>query len=959
MKTFALTLYATDLDWKGKNAIFDDIETDVLADSFSNMAVSNIQFQKIQRYMSIDVKLISQIPEVFDPNRLSPNYRFNYCKLVETDSEEEQSQSFYFFITKETWLSNGGTVRYDLEMDVLNTYKLVSGDYNDLDLGSNLAYSLSNRCHIHRMHKDRLTLKASTNTQPLIKFNPGGSSEFVDLIKGGTVPISDSGKLERFVILNSFDWNIDQLAGSWIICWGLDTDGNPNCKGFRFRKIRKTDGYAVTDLYVQGIGIIRKTDGIVYLETLTYVAGDKDDRNSYSASYIKLTGTQAQTDFESYWYVIDYEWLRESELDQANMWAYIIDYPQPADLSYISTYRFLTSGDKYFVRVIDRRPEGINPILFKKSEYPLLDKDQDKTWFLVYANANPPASGSDTSAIYINPVNISFLPSKPIEKISGTVASVSVYPTALNYPGKLSALVFSYNQLQGGCTVSFTDGGTPVTLTIGAWGGTDPSAVVVYRYYAENHFYIRSCVYNSKGGIVGETFYDNIASIAVTNCGSCKRLTSFYTDDYRFVRDPYVPTHGQLGPVYDFYIGAGTSSSVGTSVCIDDLDLTDEKLIKVIEFPYAPLDWLVGIDTYEIVPEGFSYNVGTNMLQANNENIPSFVYEKTFPGVFGLFDDMIVDAPESVSNDDVCNHKFESKLFNSEFSYPKFFYDSFSFSFNLEQVSFDKLPSDWYVFRFDYCVSKNIVSKFAFRFSQYREALIDGSFDFDGILTVTRNNEKALFNNAYLNYLRQGLAYDRKNMESNNVARGVGIALTTIGAIASFASSPFTGGVGVAGGIGLLTSLGGQVAGAIHSANQADRAIQEKQAELQRQSETVSTAEDLDILHFVEAHKPRLAKYSLSSYMEPAVYSLFYWFGYSTDLFGNPLDYSDSRIGFNFVQADIDFLSFLGGEEEREALIDSYKEGVYFVHDVSIFFAGDSRGDIENWEKTIYEAYNP
>lgn len=944
MKTTSVTLYALQYDIKGKNVIFDTLTfASFLSNAVRTKTISNNQYQKVSRYMSIDVKLSSQIPEVWDDTPANTQ-RFNYLSMTFVTGAD--SQTYYFFITKETWLSNGGSVRYELEMDVLNTYKM--------DETGSLGYSCTNRTRITRCHQDRVEVDyIQSDSKTRVIRNPSGYSRFLTFVGAGSAPTGN--KHERYAMTGVEAWKkTPDNTGFYVICYAEDGDGNA-LHPITFHLQNASTGASIDENYGQALAVFTY-QGHITIQLLSYDSGAYDDIASYTQEEEYTFGGQdpSVNDLGQV-LVVDFEYLDTDVYDPSGNKAFVthLDDNSPFDFDTFIRYIYLTNNTRILTRKIDRHPEGVNPILFKQSEETLYDVDEGRLWYLVFANANPPASGSDTEPHYINPVKISLIPSDPLESNSVALTNTIIYPSALTFPGKLTFLIFSALYLSG-TTLTFDDeGGVSHTLEVSALGTAGkPSSVVLHRYYAENHFYIRSYEYTSDGEISNVTEYDNVASVTITSCGSCKRITNTTSDDFNILRNPYTAFATTL-KTYDYYIGAGSSSIDDTSVTIDTLDLTDEKLIKVIEYPYAPASWLVGISDMGVIPENFAYNASTHMLQVSTSNIPEFISDKVLPNVDSPFKDMIVEAPATCTKNDGRSDKYESKLYNSEFRMTKFVYDSFAFPFRLENVSIDLLPNDYQVFRFTYLVSRNITSKFAVSFPQYKEGLIEGIEDYDAVLVVSRNNEKALFSNAYLTYLRQGLNYDRKSQESNNLARGISIGLTALGAIASFASTPASGPMGIAGGIGLLTSLGGQVAGAIHSANQTDRALQQKQAELQRQSESVSTAEDLDILHFYSQGKPKLVTYRVSDYMRNAVSNLFYWYGYSCDFCDSPNVARDTRIGFNFVQCELDLKTFYGGEEEREALLEAYKAGVFFVHDTNIFF--NAR---ENWEKLVYEDYN-
>lgn len=121
-----------------------------------------------------------------------------------------------------------------------------------------------------------------------------------------------------------------------------------------------------------------------------------------------------------------------------------------------------------------------------------------------------------------------------------------------------------------------------------------------------------------------------------------------------------------------------------------------------------------------------------------------------------------------ISDTDLKDISYESKLYHSDFYQPKFVYDSFNFLFQLESINNSLLmnyssdngtPTN--NFYFNFITSTTINSRFLFEFPQYM--LNYATQDYSNILTIQRNNELALYNSAYANYIRNGYNYDVKN----------------------------------------------------------------------------------------------------------------------------------------------------------------------------------------------------
>ena len=84
-------------------------------------------------------------------------------------------------------------------------------------------------------------------------------------------------------------------------------------------------------------------------------------------------------------------------------------------------------------RIIDKFNEGIDTMLFKKSEEYLTSQDGFNSWYLVYKNQNDPATSGDKEADYVNPVKL-FITSDEgytITQNSSLVLQVTIRPEDL------------------------------------------------------------------------------------------------------------------------------------------------------------------------------------------------------------------------------------------------------------------------------------------------------------------------------------------------------------------------------------------------------------------------------------------------------------------------------------------------------------------------------------------------
>ena len=290
----------------------------------------------------------------------------------------------------------------------------------------------------------------------------------------------------------------------------------------------------------------------------------------------------------------------------------------------------------------------------------------------------------------------------------------------------------------------------------------------------------------------------------------------------------------------------------------------------------------------------------------------------------------------------------DPKLYHSDYYRNKFVYDSFSKVFPLEQLSLSASSVD-INFTFDFIMSRNIVSKFLFKFNQYKYT--HSMEDYEDVLPVSRNNEEVLYSSQYLDYLRSGYNYDLKAKERQQQATGIGIGLNVAGLVTSAFAGALTGnpiavGGVIASGIGLASQL---VSYAKNTA-QNEENIQRKLQETQMQSIAVQNADDYDLLYAYTNNKAKLCLYQCSEKMFSILDNLFYYCGYVVNEQGIPN--VSSRRSFNFLQASLEVSATNNLTSEiLDDIKEKFENGVTFLH--YSFNKFDFAQDKENIELSL------
>lgn len=592
--------------------------------------------------------------------------------------------------------------------------------------------------------------------------------------------------------------------------------------------------------------------------------------------------------------------------------------------SRIELSKFLTDyvvkiNDVVRIRKIYPFQEGIETITFKTEEHSLLDEDNYSTWYVAYSSADNEA------------VKVDFIKDNGYTVVASSKKIVKISPSDIpQYSNQNEWLKVNLTQLETDGYVEIN--GVQYVSTGYVQGGITYTQLWIEKKNNNDAQFRRVSVNGSSSG----TFIENVSAVYFYGLNDCELYTGIndIATDYRGI----------------FTIGSGTSTMTGTSPSFESFDLTDPKLIKVINYPYSPRSDIVG-NYFDNISNDLVWNNSLNCLELKKAQDNKFNRDITFN--YSPFKELGLSYLEfsGITPRDERDIKFESKLFHSDYYLPKFVYDSFSFGFRLEDMDEEAVGE---FFNFDtttvqYVCSGNVQSKFAFIFNDYvckREIQ-----DYNNVLVIERNNEKALYNNAYIQYLRAGgFTYDTKNADSQKLVNGLMIALSTLGATASFVGGVVTGNTAlIGGGIALAIGTATKTISAIHSAQQNDRAVSQKLLSASQQGTNVSTSEDIDILKAYSNNKAKLCYYSISDILKNALWDLFHYFGYRCNEYKIPE--INTRCNFNFIQAQIEYKEYNFNDDIAQDIKEKWSTGITFLHNFNNTWDFNQR--YENWEVSL------
>ena len=359
----------------------------------------------------------------------------------------------------------------------------------------------------------------------------------------------------------------------------------------------------------------------------------------------------------------------------------------------------------------------------------------------------------------------------------------------------------------------------------------------------------------------------------------------------------------------------------------------DSKIVKLITLPYCPIKirqvtFNNEINVYQYDSDEVSYNSTDFSLQLVNLNIK--FKNEIISNIDDPTKELIIKHNFTTLNEDLRNDNLESKIYHSDFYYKKFVYDSFSFIYQYELINFEKSINTY--FEFDFFMSSSINSRFMFYFKNYHvdSYAVD---DYNNYLIIARNNERTLYNSAYINYIKTGFNFDVKNKNTQNLMNWGSFALSLGATIATVASTIATSGATAPLLIGASVSTVGTLTNAINSTISSERNFEQKQEQLKAQSTNAINSDDFDLLNEYNKNSLLMMTYKVSERVRKLLLDLFYYYGYKCNEIKMPD--LNTRKYFNFIQCEADikeYQSILIKEEYYNLLVELYNKGVTLFH---------------------------
>lgn len=407
-----------------------------------------------------------------------------------------------------------------------------------------------------------------------------------------------------------------------------------------------------------------------------------------------------------YYFVLSYEWKSKKTIK-----LYL-------SLDSVNTITYIVFNDKTTVyrehrsrKQIDNIPEGIQPVFYKvpQDDNLILEDGTHKDWFLIYKNAK----NVDTA----------------LDCFLCTSDNIHVVADASTSYINISLLREGY--------IYIVDGSIKV-------GEKEfKSGVATYPVIHKTADKTEVNLIGSNAGLQYE-WLPTTENILITSNAIKARYNSQLVLGYAPINQS------------ELYVLPSTYESSFIK-SIDEIDRTDAKLNKIMRLPYCPVDYTYNDGIYGFDTEKIKYNKDENLLQIKDLNM-KFSHKVIPNPVVNPFPTLWKNPSPIV----IRNDNYENKLYSSEFYQPRFIYDSFVYTFALEDIS-QIIKYDNLVFNYVHTSTINSKSLIDFYNFRYKRAVVD----YPGYLLINRNDDEVIYNSPYINYIKNGINYDRRNASFN------------------------------------------------------------------------------------------------------------------------------------------------------------------------------------------------
>lgn len=572
---------------------------------------------------------------------------------------------------------------------------------------------------------------------------------------------------------------------------------------------------------------------------------------------------------------------------------------------------YTNTSNPYMLPIIDFHNEEFNePTKYLKSSTKIQDQMSGK-WYAIYYS-DPESSKTGVRTFLVPKTTASYLVSYPI--ITNIIVEADTY------------YIFRQKDNIG------------KTIAVGTTSWTFSSTI--QNEGQEIH------IYNDGGTIkmyLHEFDYDDVANNwreytdADTYLGGSNTATtidvtggiySYYTMPLHYkayTRNYYFPTL----ELHKKYATTSTLSQTQSVTGLDDIPRTNTRIIKIIDLPYYPasfndtfysniIDDFMNIYVLELV-EGKSFSGSS--ITANDYKTDDYLKEK--PTSYNVAHSM----------------QYETKFKNSSFDEKNFEYGAYKFTITPEMYDINS-NNRYEYFYFNYKQSL-LKSSFAIEIVQNSWQLKD---EFAGYPNVEANyivsdldNEIPVFNNEYINYMKNGYNYDKESIARQTLKSSLTAGASIIGGIGLGVAGGVAGGV-----IGLSTAQAGfsSLTNIITNQIQQEARMEYKMNSYKNSKTGISGVSDLELRKMYQADALYFREYKISNSLRNNLYNYWRLYGYKINEYANPVTFVNNNLRhrYNYIKlSSVEFTEdFYKRFSKFNDLIEIYKnkllEGIYIYY---------------------------
>lgn len=360
---------------------------------------------------------------------------------------------------------------------------------------------------------------------------------------------------------------------------------------------------------------------------------------------------------------------------------------------------------------------------------------------------------------------------------------------------------------------------------------------------------------------------------------------------------------------------------------IEDIDKYDNTIISIQRIPFLPFKNHLNNRKFLTIRYGNNFNnafiyngfltISYKILQkalinANENTLTSEL--KTIDTINFKIDKPTMGNLYSTPK----NIKYEPKMFHSDFyTYGVHYQDKFM-ALSLEKIKSNQRAN----IKLFGIVSNDIDTSFLLKYNGFLYDDKDINYNiqkYDG--------EIQTFNSEYLNYIRNGYNYDKKQRDRQTVNNILSLTSGIVTTGASIALAPVTNGLSLVGGISGASSIINGTVNTVSSINQNNDNINRKLLELQNTTLNASLVNSPSLIYNF-SRTPKLIKIQPSDNVRNKIFNYLYYNGYNIQQYGVPT--FNNRLIFDYIKMDIDVTDF--NPLFYQDLKNAFAKGVYIFH---------------------------